>query len=227
LIRQVILLMLLTRRFGMNLPSCLAAAMRLDRKSSPISALHVFDFDGTLVRTPGKEDGAVLLEAATGQVLRGGGWWGREESLGQIVLPTPLDRSRVISSVFDELEEISLRSQTAAAIVMTGRLSKLRPAVLRVLDEAAIAHTREPKSFLLHEAIFTHPGLGLSTIEFKTALITKIIEEGPEGLRKIKELHIWEDRVEHAELFAGTFAAGLRSKMGITTTVHFVGPETP
>jgi hypothetical protein len=219
--------MLFTRRFGMNLPACLATAMRLDRKAGPICALHVFDFDGTLVRTPGKEDGAIVLEAATGQVPRGGGWWGREESLGQIVLPTPLDRSRVISSVFDELEEISLRSHTAAAIVVTGRLSKLRPAVLRVLDEAAIAHTRDSTSFVLHDAVFTHPGLGLSTIEFKTALISKIIEEGPQALRKIQELHIWEDRVEHAELFAGTFAAGLRSKMGITTTVHFVGPGTP
>jgi HAD domain family 1 in Swiss Army Knife RNA repair proteins len=215
------------RRLSMSLPAGLGTAMRLESKAGPISALHVFDFDGTLVRTPGKDNGTLALEAATGQVLRGGGWWGREESLGQILLPTPLARSRVIGTVFDELEEISLRSQTAAAIVMTGRLAKLRPAVLRVLDEAAKAHTGEATSFIMHDAVFTHPGRGLTTIEFKTGLIVKMIEEGPESIRHIKNLHIWEDRVEHAELFAGAFSVDLKKNSGIETTVHFVGPETP
>jgi HAD domain family 1 in Swiss Army Knife RNA repair proteins len=206
------------------LPEDLEAALRLEGKAGPINAFHVFDFDSTLVRTPTPEEGALAYLEATGEAWPRKGWWGHADSLGEAVLPTPLPVARIIRTVFDELEEVMLRSQTSAAVVVTGRLSKLRAPVLRVLDDAATVHSGEP--FIHSSAVFTNPG-GLATMAFKTLLMKRLLSEGPPELRNVKELHIWEDRQEHATHFATVFAEELRRERLIETTVHFVPADMP
>lgn len=209
------------------LPTGLENAMRLVEKEGPVQALHVFDFDNTLVRTPDMEQGVAAYRAATGQEWPFKGWWGREESLQPPVVPQPLPKSFVIRSVFDELEDITMRAQTAAAVVVTGRLGKLRSSVLRVLHEAARAHTGEEESFLSDEVLFNHPGGGLSTLNYKMGLIEALVREGPAQLKSAKEIHIWEDRKEHAREFATDFATRMFRQYQIDTVVHFVAPKTP
>lgn len=209
------------------LPSGLARAMRLSEKAGPIRALHIFDFDGTLVRTPDKATGAAIYQRTTGRPWKLSGWWGREESLGPDVVPIPLAPNFVIRTVFSEFEDITLRSQTAAAVVVTGRLSKLRDGVLRILHEAARTHSGQRESFVNNDAVFTHPGKGLSTYEFKTALFEQIILDGPAQVKGVKELHIWEDRTEHARAFGSEFADKMQERHGIKTVIHFVSPELP
>jgi HAD domain family 1 in Swiss Army Knife RNA repair proteins len=211
----------------MELPGGLAAAMRLDEKAGPVSALHIFDFDNTLIRTPEKEAGCASYLASTGQPWRWQGWWGREESLSEHVLPSPLPRNLIVRTVFDELEEVSLRSHHAAAVIATGRLKKLRPAVLRILDDAACVHTGESESFIRHESVFTKSIGAVDTLEFKTRLMETLVTGGPEAIRNVQYLHIWEDRIEHAKIFSTEFSDALYSRTGIEVIVHFVGAETP
>jgi hypothetical protein len=198
--------------------------MRLPEKAGPLLALHVFDFDSTLVRTPMPEEGAAAYLAATGEPWPRKGWWGHADSLGEAVMPSPLPASRIIRTVFDEFEEITLRSQTAAAVVVTGRLSKLRAPVLRVLNDAAEVHSGDP--FVWPDAVFTNPG-GSATLAFKMTLMSQLLRDGPPQLRGVKQLHIWEDRAEHATHFATEFAERLHADTSVETTVHFVPADMP
>lgn len=214
----------------MQLPPTLSAALGLERKAGPISSLHIFDFDGTLVRTPGPVEGKARYHSETGRQWKGG-WWGRLESLSPPVIPSPCPPDYVVRTVFKELEEVLTRSETAVGVVVTGRIKPLRNAVLRVLDEVCVAAKNdtvpEGTSFLHQDAVFTHPGGRLSTLEFKKALFHMLITEEPLAKIAITELHIWEDRKEHAEIFATELSDELRNLTGVNTTVHYIPIDTP
>lgn len=213
-----------------ELPLSLRTALGIHRKTGPITTLHVFDFDGTLVRTPGPEEGKPAYRLATGKSWRGG-WWGRPESLSPPVVLSPFPQNRVIDLVFSELEEVVTRSQTAVAVVVTGRIKPLRPAVLRILDEVCIARQNDTvpqgHSFLHHDAVITHPGGGINTLDFKQQLFKQLLTSDPLLQCSIKELHIWEDRLEHAQVFTTTFTNEVRTLANIETTVHFVPSTLP
>lgn len=214
---------LLSGNLSMDLPRDFAKAIGLPRKAGPVTALHVFDFDGTLVRTPSPEQGKAAYLAATGQVWKGG-WWGRIGSLSPPVMQSPCPQNRIVKTVFDELREVVLRSETAVGVVVTGRIKPLRPAVLRILDEICV---EDGKNYLHHDAVFTHPGGRPSTMEFKQALFKMMLTREPLSRLDIKHLHIWEDRKEHAECFATEFCDQIRDQTGIQTTVHYVSPDMP
>lgn len=220
----------LTKATTMQLPVRLPEALGLHRKAGPITALHVFDFDGTLVRTPSPEEGKARYQAATGQAWRGG-WWGRPESLSPPVIESPCPSSLVIRTVFHELEEVVTRSEMSVGVIVTGRIKPLRPAVLRILDEVSIAAKNdtvpEGQSFIDPDAVFTHPGGRPTTLEFKKLLFRTLLTTDPLVNCKIEHLHIWEDRKEHAEIFATDVAEELRELRGVTTTVHFIPEGTP
>lgn len=214
----------------MELPSDFASALRLPDKSGPISTLHIFDFDQTLVRTPNPAEGKAAYLSATGTAWKGG-WWGRPESLSPPVLPAPVPPARVIRTTFRELLEVVHLSQTAVAVVVTGRLGKLRQHVLRILDEAVDAlpplATASANPAVPHAAVFTHPGGGYQTVDFKKKLIYSIVASRPLAEQPLKAVHIWEDRLPHAEVFATSFAATMKRKTGVDVEVHFVPPEMP
>lgn len=212
------------------LPPTLNDALNLSNKSGPVSALHVFDFDGTLVRTPGPDIGKAVYLRETGRTWKGG-WWGRLESLSPPIVPSPVPVEMVVQSVMSELEEVVTRSQTAVGLVVTGRIRTMRPAVLRVLDEVCAARENESvnkgESFLKHEAIFTHPGGGMKTLDFKRELFRQLLTSPPLVDCGIKELHIWEDRQEHAEVFATSFKDEVQAQVNVETIVHYVPAELP
>lgn len=213
----------ITPRVKMDLPPNLYYALGLHRKAGPITSLHVFDFDGTLVRTPSPEQGKTTYLAAIGKPWKGG-WWGKIESLNPPVFPSPCPPELIVRTAHDELRDVVSRSQTAVGVVVTGRIKPVRPAVLRILDE--ICATGQG-SFLAHNAVFTHPMGRMTTLEFKRTLFKTLLTEGPLMGRPIKQLHIWEDRTEHAEVFATSGAQELKELTGVETTVHFVSPEMP
>lgn len=214
----------------LQLPTDFSRALGLDKKSGPITALHIFDFDGTLVRTPGPVEGKERYLSETGRPLSGG-WWGRLESLCPPVVDTPFPESRVVKTVLSEMEEVMTRSQTAIGVVVTGRLTSLRSAVLRILDEICISRQNETVpsgvSFLNQDAVFTAVGGKLTTYDFKTQLFKLILTSEPVAALNISHVHIWEDRKEHADPFATTFAKELKELTGAETTVHFVPATLP
>ncbi|CAN8074144.1 unnamed protein product [Agarophyton chilense] len=213
----------------MDLPPRLARALRLHKKLGPIQSLHVFDFDGTLVRTPGPEEGKRRYKLETGKEWKGG-WWGRAGSLLPPVVESPFPACRVVRTVFEQMEEVVTRSQTAVGVVVTGRIQPVREPILRILDEICIGAKNDMvasgESFLEHEAVITHPGGRRTTLEFKEDLFRQLVMEGPLASCPLKELHIWEDRVAHAEAFATDLTDELLKLKAIKTTVHLVTPET-
>ncbi|KAI0565538.1 Swiss army Knife RNA repair protein HAD [Gracilaria domingensis] len=215
---------------AMDLPPRLARALKLHKKAGPIHSLHVFDFDGTLVRTPGPEEGKRRYVLETGKAWTGG-WWGRPGSLLPPVVDSPFPPSRVVRTVFEQMEEVITRSETAVGVIVTGRIQPVREPVLRILDEICIAAKNDTvapgESFLDHEAVITHPGGRRTTLQFKEDLFRQLVTEEPLGSCPLKELHIWEDRKMHAEAFATDLNDELMRLKAIKTTVHLVTPETP
>lgn len=215
---------------AMDLPKNLYRALGLHRKVGPITALHIFDFDGTLVRTPGPDEGKHKYFQETGRQWSGG-WWGRPASLSPPVVESPFPASRVVVSVFDEMENVMTRSQTAVGIVVTGRIKPCRDAVIRILDEICIARNNDTvaqgQSFVNHNAVVTHPGGSRTTLEFKMQFFEELLTCEPLVNCAITDLHVWEDRKEHAEVFQTRMAEKLRVRTGVKTTVHYVPPTLP
>jgi hydroxymethylpyrimidine pyrophosphatase-like HAD family hydrolase len=94
-----------------------------------IKRLAAFDFDGTLINSPEKENGKQFWQDKMGYQYPHQGWWGRPESLDLDVFdikPFPV--------VLHQLE----REQSipdSYVIVLTSRQEKLRPYVQAVLDK--------------------------------------------------------------------------------------------
>ncbi len=93
-----------------------------------IKRLAAFDFDGTLINSPEKEEGKIQWQEKTGHPYPHMGWWGRPESLDLNVFdikPFPI--------VLHQLEREQSIPDTFV-IVLTSRQEKLRPQVQAVLD---------------------------------------------------------------------------------------------
>lgn len=207
------------------LPVRLGEALKLSPtgRRSAVSTLHIFDFDGTLIRTPMPDEGKRRYEAATGKKWKGG-WWGRVGSLSPPVLESPVASERIIRTVWTEFQNVYNHSNTAAAVVVTGRCKPLRPDVLRILGEATPDTFIEP---IDEAAVFTHPGGRMSTLEWKKALIHSLVKAPPLANHPLKEVHIWEDRQEHAQAFAQEFAAFMKENAQVDVSVHFVPADMP
>ena len=94
-----------------------------------IKRLAAFDFDGTLMNSPEKEEGKLLWAEKTGEPYPYQGWWGRPESLDLNVFDI-----KPFSTVFHQLQKEQSTPDTYV-IVLTSRQEKLRPQVQAVLDK--------------------------------------------------------------------------------------------
>ena len=93
-----------------------------------IKRLAAFDFDGTLMNSPEKENGIQFWQDKMGYAYPHIGWWGRPESLNMDVFEI-----KPFPSVLAQLEREKATPDTMV-IVLTSRMEKLRPHVTKVLD---------------------------------------------------------------------------------------------
>ena len=91
--------------------------------------LAVFDFDGTLIDSPEKEEGKKIWAQKTGQPHQYKGWWGRKESLDTSVFDI-----KTFPSVVAQLDKEKNTPDTDV-IILTSRMEKLRPEVQKILDD--------------------------------------------------------------------------------------------
>lgn len=94
-----------------------------------IKRLAAFDFDGTLIDSPEKEQGKLLWAERTGQPYPYQGWWGKPESLDLNIFDI-----KPFSTVLHQLNREQSIPDTYV-IVLTSRMEKLRPQVQAVLDK--------------------------------------------------------------------------------------------
>jgi len=90
--------------------------------------LAIFDFDGTLIDSPEKEEGKKVWTENMGQPYSHKGWWGRKESLDTDVFDI-----KPFPKVLARLEEEKAIPDTMV-IILSSRMEKLRPEIENVLD---------------------------------------------------------------------------------------------
>lgn len=97
-----------------------------------ITRLAAFDFDGTLMQSPEKEEGKREWFVKTGEQYPHEGWWGRKESLDLNVFDI-----QPFQTILDELRK-ELAIPNTYVIILTSRMEKLRPEVQAILNKHKI-----------------------------------------------------------------------------------------
>lgn len=135
--------------------------------------LHVYDFDGTLFRSPPKPAGF------------SGDWWSAEFSLEPPCIPLKPDKGWWNSQVVAEAKK-SIANPDVWAIMATGRLDNpFRWRVPELLKQQG----------LNFDAVYLSPGG--RTEAFKKKLFTRLLTRFPH----VTTVHIWEDRLNHLRNF--------------------------
>lgn len=141
-----------------------------------ITAIEVFDFDGTLVDTLLPEIGKPIWKEKTGEDWPHRGWWGRKESLDISVF-----------GVFEEIPEVREGYNKVSAdestykVMMTGRMGKLKEEVENVLT----AH-----DFAFDKYLYNYGG---STLDVKLTYLGKLLSLFP----NVTKVTLWDDRESH------------------------------
>jgi hypothetical protein len=163
-----------------------AEAPRNVRKRSRAS---IYDFDGTLFRSPDRPEGEVLYLEKTGNLWPFSGWWGRIETLQPPLVPDPIPEEMWISETLAAYKADRAREDTNCYL-MTGRPAKIRHRVKEILAV---------KELIFDEYYFRgmkgYPQHG-DTFEIKIELIEREIVHSD-----LEVLEIWEDRPEHTSRF--------------------------
>lgn len=164
--------------------------------SDKITKISIFDFDGTLARSPEEKEGREQWEKVKGEKYPHKGWWSKRESLDPEVFTIEMIQSTI------EAHSKEFIKDNVLLIMMTGRMKNQADQVKHILDTNGIAFDRyEFKRFG-------------RTFDDKTYKITKLLEEHP----NVTEVEMWEDRVEHIEGFTEWF----KDKPNINFKINFV-----
>ena len=150
--------------------------------------IDCFDFDGTLVKTPGREQAEKDYLAATGDPWPHIGFYGRLESLMPPVFPEKPGDEFLIQEVAD----ICIRKECDIRVLMTGRPYKLRNRVMEICAHYGLAF-----GITYFQGQKDCPGK--DTFECKTNALRQLL------LRSPKRLRLWEDREDHFAKFEELF----------------------
>jgi beta-phosphoglucomutase-like phosphatase (HAD superfamily) len=93
-----------------------------------IKKIVIFDFDGTLINSPEKEDGMKAWAKKYDKAYPHQGWWGRAESLDLNAF-----KIKPFAKILNILKDEKKKSDTYV-MILTSRMEKLRPEVQAVLD---------------------------------------------------------------------------------------------
>jgi hypothetical protein len=157
------------------------------KESEEIKKLVIYDFDGTLFKSPDDKEGKEIYEEETGKPWPFKGWWGRNESLLPPIVPQKPDPHWYIQDVVNNQKKDS-EDPNAKVVLMTGRPVQIRNRVIEILDHAGI---RFNDTFFAGQS----GTKGSGTFEIKSNNIKRLLNND------FDLLEIWEDRPEHVEAF--------------------------
>ena len=141
-----------------------------------INKISIFDFDGTLMKTPHPEEGKKQWEEFTGKEYPHIGWWSKPESLDDAVF----DIQPIENTVTDYLREKS--NPDTLVIMLTGRI----PHQAEQIEELLLLHN-------ISFDEYHYKGNG-DTLSSKINTIKSLLNRFP----NVKEIEMWEDREPHA-----------------------------
>ena len=140
--------------------------------------LSVFDFDGTLFKSPDKPDGYK------------GNWWIEAKSLNPPTVPKKPDDSFWNMEVVEAAKK-ELSNSKNCVILMTGRVGNVfHDRIVELVGQKGLNF----KHIWCNE-------FGRSTGEFKLEKIHQLLKDN----RSIKEIEMWEDEPDKVELYTGEF----------------------
>lgn len=195
-------------------PPAPAAARALPPAPPPppvVRTMYVFDFDGTLVCAPGPSEGRVCL-AAAGLASPAKGWWTDAASLRP---PLPLRPGPAMPAYAAACAAASAPGSAALLVLLSGRRASLRADVEAALGACGAPHAP-------HSLRLAAEGGGADTLTSKLQALAGLLEE--HGGKALQEVHLYEDREEHAEALR-RFADAHGSAPGLRFLVHHVGGE--
>ena len=197
-------------------PDQAAAVLPLLRPAPPppvaVTSLHVFDFDGTLVDTPGPAQGREMLRRAGAPLWTHKSWWGHPESLAP---PLPLAPGPAMPAY------VAAAARPGALLaLLSGRRARLAPSVRAALAACGAPHAP-------HVECFAADSGSEDTLSFKLRSLDALVRSHCRDGGAAQEVHVWEDRTEHAARFSA-FAQQQRAHTSprLAWHVHHVGPES-
>jgi len=143
--------------------------------------LAVFDFDGTLFKSPERPSWWPLQ-----------GFWGRLETLSPPFVPENPGSDWWASGVVSEARQ-AISDAEAYTVLLTGRPGKLGPRIKDLLHGEGLR---------FDEYHFAGAGAG-NTLSSKFAVLTKLVDQ----TKDLTLVEMWDDRPEHA----GPFESHLES----------------
>lgn len=152
--------------------------------------LAIFDFDGTLVHTPGPEVGKERYKTATGQDWPHRGWWGRKETLTPPVFNA--DPHETHERVIEEFRQAKADPNTQV-VMMTGRHGGQEKEVRAILAKYGLEP--DEQYYQGHKSLINHPMYPKTqdTWEYKNHVLTNVLVPRT----GIKIVEIWDDREDH------------------------------
>lgn len=139
-----------------------------------IKYLHLYDFDGTLFRSP--ERPSWWPEK---------GWWSKAESLGPPCVPDKPGAEWWVESTVEAAKK-SISDPETFAVLCTGRLlAKFHARMFNLLGHIG----------LRFDEVHLTPGGG--TLPFKLKIIESLLNKFPD----LEKVEVWEDRSEHVGAF--------------------------
>lgn len=151
----------------------------LKEQTEDINKISIFDFDGTLMKTPDSTEGKKQWGEFYGKDYPHKGWWGKPESLDDAVF----DIQPIESTVSDYKKEIN--TPNTFVIMLTGRL----PHQSSQVEELLALHNIYFKEY--------HYKSDGDTLTSKLNTIKSLLNRFPQ----VKEIEMWEDREAHVIAF--------------------------
>lgn len=151
----------------------------LKEQTEDINKISIFDFDGTLMKTPDSTEGKKQWGEFYGKDYPHKGWWGKPESLDDAVF----DIQPIESTVSDYKKEIN--NPNTFVIMLTGRI----PHQSSQVEELLALHNIYFKEY--------HYKSDGDTLTSKLNTIKSLLNRFPQ----VKEIEMWEDREAHVIAF--------------------------
>jgi hypothetical protein len=151
----------------------------LKEQTEDINKISIFDFDGTLMKTPDSTEGKKQWEEFYGEEYPHKGWWGKPESLDDAVF----DIQPIDSTVSDYKRE--MENSNTFVIMLTGRL----PHQSSQVEELLAFHNIYFKEY--------HYKSDGDTLTSKLNTIKSLLNRFPQ----VKDIEMWEDREAHVIAF--------------------------
>jgi hypothetical protein len=160
--------------------------------------LAIFDFDGTLFRSPEKPEGW------------NEGWWGNPASLAPPIVPETPSAEWWNGSVVQRAKR-DISDDETVAVLITGRLAKkFTPRLRDLLSQAG----------LKFQHVYLAPGG--DTESYKIRVIGELLKEYP----MVTGVDIWEDRANHLKKFADFVESQNKAAFPHLVTVAAHEPES-